>query len=325
MALLYKYIRADAPDGTPLPLRVLRTRALSATDPRTFNDPFEVRPWFDQERHDHFARGHEAFYERTMGYKHSLLGGRSMVGLPTESAVGFAEELNQRFREDLSRRFRALCLSANPKSVLMWSHYTRSYRGIVLGIETSVDGFPSGLKSEGFTMDYSPDRSRNRLPLAYYQFPPVEWMHMNGRIGNRDDEEVVSDGGLIISFGEYRRLVEQRYLNALTTKAQDWQYEQEVRFIYDLTEHREQLQFENDVTLVSLPEAAIREVIVGFRAELDLVREIASLSREGRIGQARLFYTICHPHLFEVQAHETDAKYLLQYFETILPSQEQLT
>ncbi|MEO8428799.1 MAG: hypothetical protein ABI651_17000, partial [Verrucomicrobiota bacterium] len=26
-----------------------------------FNDPFEVRPWFDQERHNHFANSHESF------------------------------------------------------------------------------------------------------------------------------------------------------------------------------------------------------------------------------------------------------------------------
>lgn len=47
MPLLYKYIPPKTEDGTPLPEVILRTLRLSVTDPRTFNDPFEVRPWFD--------------------------------------------------------------------------------------------------------------------------------------------------------------------------------------------------------------------------------------------------------------------------------------
>jgi hypothetical protein len=62
MPLLYKYLSPEkTKDGTPLPLLVLQTMRLSATDPRLFNDPFEVRPWFDQERHDHAARTQEAY------------------------------------------------------------------------------------------------------------------------------------------------------------------------------------------------------------------------------------------------------------------------
>src|SRR5437773_1605755 len=124
MPLLYKYLSPDnSKDGTPLPLLVLQTMRLSATDPRTFNDPFEVRPWFDQERHDRYAESHESFYKGTLGIEHSLIKGGSMVGLPTENASGFGERLNKRFRDELGRKFRVLCLSRNPKSVLMWGHY----------------------------------------------------------------------------------------------------------------------------------------------------------------------------------------------------------
>jgi hypothetical protein len=68
LPLLYKYVGPDnTKNGAPRPVRILQTMRLSATDPRTFNDPFEVRPWFDQERHDHYARSHESFYERVLG------------------------------------------------------------------------------------------------------------------------------------------------------------------------------------------------------------------------------------------------------------------
>jgi hypothetical protein len=127
--LLYKYL-------DPAGIEALRTMTLVAADPALFNDPFEVRPCFDQERHDYFASTHEAFHAQ-FGFSHSLLGTGSMVGLPTENAVDFGEQINERFRRDLSRRFRVVCLSRDPSSVLMWGHYTKSHSGLVLGIDTS--------------------------------------------------------------------------------------------------------------------------------------------------------------------------------------------
>jgi len=51
------------------------------------------------------------------------------------------------------------------------------------------------------------------------------------------------------------------------------------------------------------------------------VRELVTLYRSGKIGGPNLFYTTCHPTLYEVQAHQTDDKYLLDYFQIILPDQ----
>ncbi len=97
MALLYKYVQPGDPrDETPPPLQILQTMRLIATDPRSFNDPFEVRPFFDQERHDHAARTQEAFHKRMLGIEHSLIKGQSMAGMPTENASGFGEQLNKR-------------------------------------------------------------------------------------------------------------------------------------------------------------------------------------------------------------------------------------
>lgn len=319
--LLYKYLPPDnSKDGTPFPLLVLQTMRLSATDPRSFNDPFEVRPWFDQERHDHAARTQESFHEQMLGIKHSLIQGRSMAGIPTENASGFGEQFNKRFRDDIARKFRVLCLSKNPKSVLMWGHYTRSHAGIVLGINTDANGFQQGVKPSGYEVRYSEDRSETKLPLAFYQSPHVETLDMLGNIVNPPDEAVVSDGGLVIPFREYRRRVEETGITALTTKAKDWHYEQEVRFIYNLSLHSNQLTCENNRQLVSIPAEALREVIVGFRADVKLVQDIVHLYRDGKIGKPKLFFSECHPNLYEVQPHETNDQYLLDYFQIVLPS-----
>jgi hypothetical protein len=106
----------------------------------------------------------------------------------------------------------------------------------------------------------------------------------------------------------------------LTTKAKDWHYEQEVRFIYDLSLHSKQLVCENKRHLVSIPAEAIREIIIGFRADVKLVQSVVQLFRDGRIGKPRLLFSECHPNLYEVQPHETNDRYLLDYFQIVLPS-----
>src|SRR5438105_13101068 len=111
MPLLYKYLALDHEAGQDVLPKALRTMTLLASNPCLFNDPFEVRPYFDQEAHDHFAKSHESFYQQVLGIKHSLIAGGSMVGVPTENAVGFGEHLQKRFRDELARRYRVLCLS----------------------------------------------------------------------------------------------------------------------------------------------------------------------------------------------------------------------
>jgi hypothetical protein len=293
---------------------------LLAKDPTSFNDPFEVRPYFDQQCHDHFAKTHEQFYASALGLQNSLMGGRSMVGFPTENAIGFGEHLTKTFRDELGRRFRVVCLSRSATNILMWGHYTRSYRGYVIGIDTEHPDFPKGLKTEGFDINYSSDRSVTRLPLAFFQSPSVESYDILGKIVNHPDEQVQSDGGLLIPFRECRRRVEEAFVTALTTKAKDWEYEREIRFIYDLADHGQQLITKGNLKHVPIPSGALKEIIVGFRADVEQVPELVKVYRSGRIGCPKLFYTGCHPNKYEVEPHSADDKYLLGYFESVLPA-----
>ena len=222
MPLLYKYFDPDRTD--------LKSMSLSASNPAHFNDPFEVRPCFDQIRHDHFAKTHESFYAQ-FGLRNSLLGKRSMVGVPTENAVGFGDHLNKQFRDELGERFRVCCLSRTAQSALMWGHYTKSYQGFVLGIDISSGDFSPGIKPDGFEIRYTADRSEIKLPLAYYNETSVEEYDVSGKIVNDPNQQVESDGGIFIPFHEYQRQMEAARIAALTTKAIDWAYEQEVRLI----------------------------------------------------------------------------------------------
>lgn len=292
---------------------------LRVSDPGTFNDPFEVRPAFDQERHDYFASTHEEFYSR-LGYGHSLMAGGSMVGFPTENAPDFGEQINKRFRNDISRRFRVACFSETPKNVLMWGHYTQSHRGLVLGIDPSAPGFRFGLKPGGYKIAYALNDERVRLPLAYYRGISVEVWNSAGNLTNRPDEKVEYGGGIQIEFAQYIALVEEAFLSALRTKASDWAYEREVRFIYELSHHADELLVVGQRSFVALPPIALQEIIFGSRASFNLVSQAIELFKAGKIGKPTLFYATCHPYRYEVQANETDADYLLEYYRSVKPT-----
>src|SRR5207249_1770062 len=126
--------------------------------------------------------------------------------------------------------------------------------GVVLGLDTSVAGFPTGMKDDGFDIHYTQDRSRTKLPLAYYRSPSVEeYDLLTRRILNNPNQPVESDGGLLIPFSEYRRQVDAAGVIALTTKAADWHYEQEVRFIHDLEQPDDKFVFEDGRHFAVIP------------------------------------------------------------------------
>ena len=153
-----------------------------------------------------------------------------------------------------------------------------------------------------------------RVPLAFYQYPPVESMNFRGEIANSPNELVQIDGNIWAPFSVYRERVEAAVMTCLTTKASDWHYEEEVRYIYALHKHRDQLVFENGRCFLNIPSEAIREIIIGFRTEPHIVKEVVDLFRKGRIGKPKLLFAACHPNCYEVQAYEGSADYIEAYF-----------
>jgi hypothetical protein len=293
---------------------------LPASDPASFNDPFEVRPAFDQKRYDYFTKSHE-----TLNGGNSLLESGSMVGIPVEDAVGFGEQISKQFRVELSRKFRALCLCQNPQNTLMWGHYTKSdknvaHAGLVLGIDVSCKDFSSGIKADGYDISYPSNQSRPKLPLAWYNFPPIERYDSNLNIANDPNELVKSESGILVPFSEYRRQVDQVAIELLTTKAHEWKYENEVRFLYELALHKTQLQFSDGRYFAPIPPVALREVILGFNAGPDLAEKVIQLFKADQIGSPQLFYSTFHPYRYEVQKHLADPDYLLAFYKIIKPS-----
>jgi hypothetical protein len=284
MPLLYKFLSPK--DAS----RFLNSRRFIASDPRRFNDPFEVRPMFDRDLYDFYVSQRSNFYARVLTPPNVITVGFDHWKGNPEDFEGLADTLNAQFRNELGERFRVLCLSETPLSALMWGHYGQCHRGLVVGIEVSSPEFPTGIAAAGFPIQYEPDRVKIPLPRAYYDFPPVHY-------GRRD---VISDGGLQIPYEEYKRQLGAAQLAALRIKSEDWSYEKEVRFIYDLTQHTESLWKVGSRCFVRIAKQIIREVYIGFDAPIELVERLQAKFLAGWFGEATCYYTACHPRAYEI-------------------------
>jgi hypothetical protein len=204
---LFRYF--DAAGG----LATLSTKELRFSNPMGFNDPFELTPRISKP-------SDELLLDRLLA-EHLVDDYFRSVGLPrgmtkTESDSEYhAVELPRRFLklqdqegweqkaarlkwemiETFSKGFRVLCCSHREDSILMWSHYAAKHAGIV--IEFEVDELFPGM-----------ELGNHFNEVRYRSSPPtISALHVD-----------------VPSFHKAMEL-------ALTTKALEWAYEEEVRIM----------------------------------------------------------------------------------------------
>lgn len=90
------------------------------------------------------------------------------------------------------------CFSVNPKNILMWSHYANSHKGIVYKFDTNLfnDNKDKKFINKAIKVNYSKNNGYELLNYAI--------------VDNEDSKQ---------------------YVYELITKAKDWEYEQEYRYI----------------------------------------------------------------------------------------------
>jgi hypothetical protein len=164
--ILYKYC-------TPTGVDVLRNLRIKVTPPNQFNDPFELAPRMEQE-----MSREQAFNSLTeplvlaRTYKQAI-DSNQFVGTYDEF-LRFIREYSEHFAQGLIKRYPEsatefrrdhinmvsekvglVCLSEVPDDILMWSHYSGSHTGLVIGFRTTHPFFanPPLLK-----VDYQKER-----------------------------------------------------------------------------------------------------------------------------------------------------------------------
>ena len=119
-------------------LTVLRDKKLYFSDPISFNDPWDCKPWFDYR-----PMLEDPIKRREMVEFFRLLVSPEMLAHPYRQLYDNAiltddeqlkseVEIYSRGLAEEIRKMRVYCLSTKPLSTLMWSHYAENHRGICL-------------------------------------------------------------------------------------------------------------------------------------------------------------------------------------------------
>jgi hypothetical protein len=165
---LYKYLTIDT-------LKKILSGSIRFTQPGAFNDPFEMLPEL------HIP---ESFREQNLKIKFSLTAPRREppVGeLKIDFESKHCSDVNSRkILASLNQSAGILCLTRNPASLLMWSHYADEYAGAMIEFEEEHDFF-EGL----FDIEYRKHRPKKdissylsdgvQIPIAELCVKPKEW------------------------------------------------------------------------------------------------------------------------------------------------------
>ena len=276
-SILYKY-------GTPRGVDILRNLRLKITPPNQFNDPFELAPRMEEQltrekafealtepriltktyqdliKTNQFVGTFEQFLDAIRDHS-ELLAGDLIASYP-ESAADF----RRTHINTVSAEFGLLCLSAVPNDILMWSHYTRSHYGLVIGLKTSHEFFANP----------------PLLDVVYNQ----ERVLMGQSVLREDPKRAEQINALI------RR------------KSPHWSYEQEWRQLYFLqlcTAETDQ----NDGSITYFKPFSgdlVSEVILGCRLDSNLEKEIRDLLTRDHFSGVKLSKYQMHDSEFSLVA-----------------------
>jgi hypothetical protein len=204
------------------------------TKPENFNDPLDSKLYYRQEyTQEEIKLFWDYFLKNNPGYAQSLPEVLERIG----SNEAFILQQNKLFKEYRSH-ISVCCFSASPKEILMWSHYAKDHEGIVY--EFTIDLFSSStsnsFKGRPFKVDYAKDNSDNYELLSY----------------------ALTD-----------KLKEGQCIKELLTKANEWKYEEEYRFI-DI----------NGSGNKSFKKESLKSIIFGVKTQKDEIIRIKNLCQE---------------------------------------------
>ncbi len=236
--VVYKYV-------VPERIDVLENGCIRFTQADSLNDPFEIRPCFDLRKkwltkfsREHFAREAPEIQviERELEIQKTISGEiRKLEGY-------------------IKRDYLVLSLTKERNNLAMWSHYTDSYKGFVIGFDSDNPFFHQ-------------EKPRAILPLS-------EVRYSNKRPFFPESNEDINESTIEI----------------LLTKSNHWEYEDELR-MFAKSEVADQVIQRGDGTYIYLfdfPTECISELIFGYQMEDILKEQIVEIT-EQRYKNAVLF------------------------------------
>lgn len=252
-------------------LDIIKNQRLLATDPTTFNDPFEIYPGIIGKpdkgktlRHicnDVLPRFSSATKEALPDFDGEIVLRDTDVTLNKvlrNLGPALKGEIDNGL-ERASQTLRIICFCDPDEikegdDILLWSHYGDKHKGIRMFFETDEIEIAS---TNLFQVVYSFDRASIDI---------TDLSKLNER-------------------------VEDAYRIVFKTKNKSWEYEQEVRWIISLRECSQ----ENGRSYIRLLPKAIRRIDLGCKCQSD---EIVSILDNNAYRHVKLYKALVHEHKF---------------------------
>lgn len=129
---------------------VLVNRRVHCSDPANLNDPWDCKPWFREDSLDDPATLEEFVrfvcslqpQGKSMSQK-EILEARTQLEQNPQLRREILEDTARKSFASIPRRWRIYCLTPQPDSILMWSHYAENHRGISLEFSAANQMFGS--------------------------------------------------------------------------------------------------------------------------------------------------------------------------------------
>jgi hypothetical protein len=114
--------------------QALSTQSIYCSNPSSFNDPWDCKPWFDKAASDPAKREQLIQWFDSIGRKHNpelpeterIRRLEVMRGDPA-FLERMVDECSDRIGHIIDVRYRVYCLTTNSISALMWSHYAENH------------------------------------------------------------------------------------------------------------------------------------------------------------------------------------------------------
>jgi len=261
--LVYKYV-------VPERIDVLEHSRIRFTQPAALNDPFETLPCY-AEYNQHAI---ETFLSK------SGMTRETASAALLRAAESAAEFLVTNIRELWSQHFTILSVTKKRNNLLMWSHYTNSHRGFVIGFDSRNPFFRPG---NGKALD----------ALRAVAYSQTRWMIPKGDMSDFSREKRMEANAKIFF-----------------TKSVDWCYEEEMRVLAHPShaDYRIPVASSYDICLHSFPPECVKEVIFGClmtqgnRIKIDPAR-IPRKAESNRAQVRARHFCVIGPCLLKLATH----------------------
>lgn len=242
---LYKY----RPDNEHT-LRLLECQELYFTFAEDFSDPFDCRVLIDGD-----GEGDEDGW-RKLAESIPMSTETKQEAMEYLKSINFNPKIIKEQSDKHDRKtYIVYCLSEIRDNILMWSHYANSHHGICIGFETSIQNNSLCIRHNDSDLKCHPEPANHNFlsiyKVDYEEQYPQPFVMFKGKTAD------------LIAF--------------LTTKAKDWNYEEERRIIFAHGDIKK--------NIIKFDKSILKEVIVGSKLNENFTKKVFSIIKKDYLAE----------------------------------------